>query len=103
LQWNIRQIRADDAWLRTPQGSGALVCVLDTGVDPDHIDLAGKVDLGKSVSFVPGESILDFFFHGTAVASIITSNGIGVASVAPDARLCAVKVLDRNGFGTSRA
>jgi subtilisin family serine protease len=102
FQWNIRQIRADDAWLTTPQGTGALVCVLDTGVDPDHIDLAGKVDLGRSASFEPAEpSILDFHFHGTAVSSIIATNGIGIASVAPDARLCAVKVLDINVLGGS--
>src|SRR5690606_30697459 len=28
-QWNIRQIRADQAYAATPTGSGALVCVLD--------------------------------------------------------------------------
>src|SRR5690606_8084886 len=49
----------------------------------------------------PGEpTILDFHFHGTAVSSIVSTNGIGVGSVAPDARLCAVKVLDQFGSGT---
>jgi lantibiotic leader peptide-processing serine protease len=101
FQWNIRQIQADHAWHTTPQGRGALVCVLDSGVDPDHIDLAGKVDLGISTSFVPGEpTFFDFFFHGTAISSIISTNGIAIASVAPDARLCAVKVLDRTGSGS---
>jgi subtilisin family serine protease len=100
FQWNLRVIQADDAWLTTPQGAGALVCVLDTGIDPDHVELAGKVDLAKSASFVPDEpSFVDFFFHGTFVAALISSNGVGIGSVAPDARLCAVKVLDRTGSG----
>jgi lantibiotic leader peptide-processing serine protease len=99
-QWNLRVIQADDAWLTTPQGAGALVCVLDTGIDPNHQDLVGKVDVAKSASFVPGEpSFVDFFFHGTYVAALISSNGLGIGSVAPDARLCAVKVLDRTGSG----
>jgi subtilisin family serine protease len=101
IQWNIQVIRANTAWLVTKQGKNALVCVLDTGIDPTHQDLEGKVDLSKSTSLVITEpEIEDFFFHGTAVASLIASNGIVMASVAPDARLCAVKVLDKTGSGT---
>lgn len=100
-QWNMRQIDADVAWRTTDQGAGALVCILDTGIDPNHIDLrGGKVDLAKSRSFVPSEPFIeDLNFHGTFVAALISSNGLGMASVAPDARLCAVKVLARNGRG----
>jgi subtilisin family serine protease len=101
LQWNLRQIKADQAWLVTQQGEGALVCILDTGIDPNHIDLAGRVDLGISTSFVETEpDILDRNLHGTFVAALIASNGLGMASVAPEARLCAVKVLDRTGMGS---
>lgn len=101
FQWNIRQIEADKAYLASNQGSGALVCVLDTGIDPDHIDLQGKVDLGISTSFVPSEpDIIDHNFHGTFVSALISSNGLGIASVAPDARLCMIKVLGADGAGT---
>jgi len=100
FQWNIKKIRAQQAWNVTPQGAGVTVCVLDTGIDPRHIDLAGKLNLGMSASFVGDERAdRDFQSHGTYMASIITSNGIGVASVAPDARVCAVKVLARDGSG----
>jgi subtilisin family serine protease len=58
------------------------------------------VDLNHSISLVPTEpEINDFFFHGTAVAALITSNGIGTASVAPQTKICAVKVLDKTGTG----
>jgi len=101
FQWNIRQIKADQAYLASNQGSNTLVCVLDSGIDPNHIDLQGKVDLGISTSFVAAEpDIIDHNFHGTFVSALISSNGLGIASVAPDAKLCMIKVLGANGMGT---
>jgi subtilisin family serine protease len=101
FQWNLRVIRADAAWKVTKQGGNTLVCILDTGTDPTHADLQGRIDLNKSVSFVESEpDITDFFFHGTAVSSIITTNGLGIASVAPLTRLCVAKVLDKTGAGS---
>ncbi|HEY4129004.1 MAG TPA: S8 family serine peptidase, partial [Gemmatimonadaceae bacterium] len=101
-QWNMRVTKADQAWLTTPEGRGAKVYVLDTGIDPNHIDLAGRVDLAHSVSFAEAEpnDIRDFESHGTFVSAIITSNGIGVASVAPLSTITAVKVLDQSGSGS---
>lgn len=98
FQWNMRQIQADDAWLVTPQGAGALVCVMDSGLDPSHQDLAGKVNMAVSRSFFPGEpDILDRNFHGTFVSGIVSTNGLGVASVAPDADLCMIKIAGAQG------
>ena len=98
FQWYLRTISADAAWPVTNQGAGALVCVLDTGVDPGHIDLEGRVDLGTAASFVPTEPFIeDFDFHGTFVSSLITSKGLGMASVAPHATICPVKVLESVG------
>lgn len=101
-QWNMTVTKANQAWLTTPEGRGAKVYVLDTGIDPDHQDLAGLVDLKHSASFSetePGD-ILDHDFHGTFVSAIIASNGFGVASVAPQATITAVKVLDASGTGS---
>jgi len=98
-QWNLRVIQADAAWLTSNQGKGARVAVLDSGIDPTHIDLQGTVDPSCSTSFVPTETpFTDFLFHGTFLAGIIRTNGIGVASVAPDATLCSVKVGNLDGL-----
>ncbi len=100
-QWNLRRIKAPQAWRQTRAGQGTEVCDLNTGIDPRHIDLKGKVDFKKSTSFVASEPFIrDLNTHGTFVASNITSNGLGMASVAPSARLCAVKVLDGTGSGS---
>jgi subtilisin family serine protease len=101
-QWNMRVTKANQAWRTTPEGQDTRVYVLDTGIDPSHQDLAGKVDLAKSRSFAEAEpnDISDYESHGTFVSAIITSNGLGVASVAPKARIVAVKVLDASGSGS---
>jgi lantibiotic leader peptide-processing serine protease len=101
FQWNMRVIRASNAWLLNDgHGAGTTVCDLDTGIDPTHIDLAGKVDLNVSTSMVVTEpDVLDYNGHGTFVSSQIATNGVGMASVAPLATLCQVKVLDKTGAG----
>src|SRR5437773_2477430 len=50
FQWGIKIIQAPAAWAASPGGSGQRVCVLDTGVDPGHLDTNGKVDLAVSVN-----------------------------------------------------
>jgi subtilisin family serine protease len=101
FQWNLDVIRANTAWLVTREGQNTMVCDLDTGVDPTHIDLTGKINLAVSTSFVATEpDILDRNTHGTYVSALISSNGIGMASVAPETELCQVKVLDQTGKGS---
>ena len=110
-QWNLSKIDAPTAWAKGNFGSPNLkVAVLDTGVDPFHIDLAGKIDTANSISeLTPGSSpcgatdegtINDYNFHGSFVSGMITSNSINIASVAPKAKVVGVKVLNCSGSGS---
>ena len=106
FQWNMRSAAANTAWVPSGGGAGELVCVLDTGIDPGHLDLSGRVAANRQATVIlnprfPSDvTPLDYDFHGTFVASLITSNGIGMASVAPNAQICAIKVLSQDGRGT---
>lgn len=101
FQWNMKVTQANAAWLATPGGAGEIICVLDTGVDPGQLDLIGKVNLAISTSMVAAEPFIeDLNFHGTFVSALISSGGLGIASTAPDAQLCAVKVLAASGSGS---
>ena len=107
-QWNMTVIHADSAWQVTSQGAGAHVFILDTGADTAHQDLSGRFDGATSTSFVFTDTTdtafspfyVDSAGHGSFVSSIIASNSIGVAAVAPQARLSMVKVLDARGQGS---
>jgi subtilisin family serine protease len=108
LQWNIRQIHADQSAASGDLGSGvkrARVAVLDSGIVTTHPDIAANLNLTLSRSFVPTEPDLDppkdVFNHGTHVAGIIAApiNDEGVQGVAPSAELVAVKVLGAGGSG----
>lgn len=99
-------VDALEAWSLT-RGAGQVIAVVDTGVDLTHPDLAGNLWTGPGGEhghdFVDGDSDPDDFdFHGTHVAGTAAAaddNGLGVAGVAPDARIMAVRVLDGDGVG----
>jgi subtilisin family serine protease len=107
-QWSVRQIKADQANAITGGSRNVLVGVLDSGIEATHPDLAANIDASKSVGCtdqgVPNTSPAAWApttsTHGTHVAGTIAAarNGIGVAGVAPNVRLAAVKVVDDEGF-----
>lgn len=109
-QWNMRAIQADQAWAAGRLGSPAVtVAILDTGIDYMYPDLAGRVDLSRSVSFVPDDDALvstyfpgrhpitDLHYHGTHVASTAVSNANLVAGVTTMTTLLGIKVCSVYG------
>jgi len=107
-QWSLAKIGAPEAWAHTT-GRGVRVGIVDTGVDLNHEDLAGRVVESTSCVGAAGDpakcngSAQDDQGHGTHVAGIIAANkdnGIGIAGVAPDAQLVVAKALSAAGEGT---
>ena len=100
-QWGLDMIAAEQAHARAT-GAGVVVAVVDSGVKADHPDLAGRLLPGRD--FVQNDDTpQDENGHGTHVAGIVAAaagNGVGVASVAPAAKVLPVRVLDAEGSGT---
>lgn len=108
-------------------GSGAVVAFLDSGMDLNHPDLAGKVfvntgeiagngidddkngyvDDRNGYDFLNRDAVaMDDMGHGTHVAGIMgaaTNNGLGVAGVGYNAVLMPLKMLGADGNGTLSA
>ncbi|HEX9124213.1 MAG TPA: S8 family serine peptidase [Actinomycetota bacterium] len=118
-QWDMSIIHASDSGsYAVATGEGVTVGVIDSGVQTDHPDIASNLDLDRSCSFIftdtptadPSEiangdcsnkgAIEDLSGHGTHTASTIAApiNGIGIAGVAPDATIVALKACTVEGF-----
>ena len=97
-QWAPQQIRLPEAHQIT-RGAGITVAVLDTGVDPLHPVLAGRlapgwdfVDMDADPREVGVLGVDRSYGHGTHVAGL-------VALAAPAAQIMPVRVLNRQGVG----
>jgi subtilisin family serine protease len=110
-QWDMSLIgaTASKAWTGAT-GRGVSVGVIDSGADMTHPDITPNLDVARSCSFIfsttptalPAEvgngncankaAVQDRNGHGTHVASEIAApvNGIGIAGVAPQARIVAL-------------
>jgi hypothetical protein len=104
LDRSVAQIGAPTAWQLGHKGAGAVVAVLDTGIDTKHPDLADGAVIAERDFSESETGPADLFGHGTHVAGIITGNGAAgggkYLGVAPDAKLLNGKVL--NDFGGGR-
>ena len=106
-------INVGNAWSKT-KGSGVTVAVIDTGIDTDHAEFAGKISeysynasedkIVKDYLLENGEYdwslIEDEQGHGTAVTGVIAAqmNGSGVVGLAPNVNIIVIKAeCDENG------
>jgi subtilisin family serine protease len=110
LQWNMMAIHADAAWAAGRVGSSDVtLAILDSGIDYLYPDLAGRVDLSRSVSFVEADDALvalyfpsrhpvaDLRWHGTHVATAAVSNAQFFAGVTSGTTLIGIKVCNVEG------
>lgn len=92
------------------------VAVLDTGVDVNHPDLKGAVDVSLAYNALTGasgtaESVQDLQGHGTHVAGIIAGQGTATDTMTPvfgvavdfNVKIVPIKVLGDDGTGSTLA
>lgn len=104
-QWGEDKIQAPEVWGQNIDASGVTVAVLDTGVDYRHPEFGSRIVKGWNFADNNAD-VMDRFGHGTHVAGIIGAsgnNGVGVAGVAWNVKILAVKVLGDNGQGSTAA
>ncbi|MEB3298502.1 MAG: S8 family serine peptidase [Candidatus Sericytochromatia bacterium] len=103
--WSWPKIKADLAHDRFASVPGTLsVAVLDTGVHAEHPDLVNQMQPREAGDNMTTYADGDRQSHGTHVAGTLAAerhNGVGVAGVAPQARILDIKVLGDNGSGSN--
>ncbi|MBV8952304.1 MAG: S8 family serine peptidase [Actinobacteria bacterium] len=116
-QWGPGFVSAPQAWATTTGGANTpVIALLDTGIDYTHPDLQANVwsnpgGVGGCPAGTHGFNEIaspatcdpmDDAGHGTHVAGIagaVGNNGVGIAGIAWQAKLMAVKMLDSQGNG----
>ena len=96
-QWHLKTLNVAEAW-NYANGAGVTVAVIDSGVDADHVDLAGQVLPGLDLVDPKGNGDTDLVGHGTTVSAIIAGRGddsAGVVGIAPKAKILPIRVLDQ--------
>ncbi|MBO2447280.1 type VII secretion-associated serine protease mycosin [Actinomadura barringtoniae] len=97
--WAQKRLGFERVWPLT-QGQGVTVAVIDSGVQPDHPMLAGRVPPGQFIDLThTGKR--DCAGHGTQIASLIGGRNmidrrIPLSGVAPASRLLIIKLQNQD-------
>jgi subtilisin family serine protease len=123
-QWNMHNVGqnggtvdadvdAPEAWDLTTGDANIVVAVLDTGVQADHPELAGRVTLAPPTYICPtvppdppctATDSYDMHGHGTHCAGVIAAagnNGAGVAGMNWNCQIMAIRVVHPTSGGGS--
>ena len=110
--WHVDKVNAPAVWNYNGAtgytGNGVVVAVLDTGVNYNHIDIAGSMWDGGPEFPNHGYDVvnhdndpMDDYMHGTHCAGIVAGQGNAgtQTGIAPGAKIMAVKIMDETGYG----
>lgn len=105
-QWGLRRTNPEDAWdIVRNRPVSQVIAILDTGIDPNHPDLASKIVSAINFTNNNPNDIFDAIGHGTHVAGIaaaVTNNALGIAGMSFNtANIMVVKVLNGAQGGTT--
>jgi len=79
-------------------GTGVVLCIVDSGIDSDHRDLQKMNLVGWHDAIGNSDSPYDDEGHGTAMAGIIVAED-GLTGNAPGVSLLVAKAIDDQGIG----
>ncbi|MBP8110333.1 MAG: S8 family serine peptidase [Caldilineaceae bacterium] len=104
LDSSVPVINAPKVWAQFGnRGEGVTVAIVDTGIDSDHPDFAGRITFTQD--FTGSGSAEDGNGHGTHVASTVAGSGAAsggkYVGVAPRASIMAARVLGSDGSGST--
>ncbi len=99
--YGLQKMKVPELRVKYPSldGSGVRVGILDTGIDANHPDLAGKVKAFKDFTAAQSPTPSDENTHGTHVAGTIAGGATSGTSigVAPKVQLIIGKIFDAQG------
>lgn len=99
-QWGLALIGAPEAWA-AGRGAGTTIAVVDSGADLRHEDLLANLLPGRSFVSASPQDDDGHGSHVSGIAAGVADNGLGIAGVAPLAKLLPVKALGPDGGRSS--
>lgn len=102
-QWNLPMIGMEQSWTISEGSSDVIVAVVDTGIDMNHPEFAGKLVKGYNV-LDGSNKPQDDNGHGTHVSGVIaakTNNADGIAGMSWNSKLMPIKAIGADGSGSA--
>jgi thermitase len=104
-QWHLPAIAAPAGWDLTTGSSSVIVAIIDSGVDPNHEDLAGNLVPGYNY-VDQNTNMYDTMGHGTAVAgsaAAMGNSGIGISGVCWNCKIMPLTVVRSDNTASTSA